>query len=58
MPDNVTVGTEAMSERARPRSMEGVRLVEEGRARSFAREWLDWLADARRLLERTPRGAR
>ena len=32
MPEHdVTVGTEAMSDRARPRSMEGVRLVEEGR---------------------------
>lgn len=32
MPEHdVTVGTEAMSDRARPRSLEGVRLVEEGR---------------------------
>lgn len=57
MPEQ-TVGTEAMSDRARPRSMEGVRLVEEGREKSFAREWLDWLEDARRLLERAPRRAK
>lgn len=32
MPDyQPTVGTEAMSDRARPRSLEGVRMVEEGR---------------------------